>query len=61
MKDVKVQACRGLNVVLENTWVCFIGPNITGFMGVSKINTGNFDVEVRRVAVTYLINQYFAI
>ena len=64
MKDVKVQACRGLNVVLENTWVCFIGPNITGFMGLlltSVKNTGNFDVEVRRVAVTYLIKQYFAI
>ncbi len=55
MKDVKVQACRGLNVVLENTWVCFIVPNITGFMGLlqtSVINTGSFDVEVRRVAVT---------
>ncbi len=31
---MKVWACRGLNVVLENTWACFIGPNINGFMGL---------------------------
>ena len=57
MKDMKVQACRGLNVVLENTLVCFIGPNINGVMGLlltSVKKTGNFDVEVRHVAVTYL-------
>ena len=43
--------------MLENTWACFIGPNINGFMGVvltSVKKTGNFDVEVRHVAVTYL-------
>ena len=57
MKDVKVQACRGLKVVLENTLVCFVGPNINGVMGLvltSVKKTGNFDVEVRHVAVTYL-------
>ena len=50
--------------MLENTWACFIGPNINGFMGVlltSVKKNGNFDVEVRRVVVTYLIKQYFAI
>ncbi len=54
---MKVQACRGLKVVLENTLVCFIGPNINGVMGLlltSVKKTGNFDVEVRHVAVTYL-------
>ena len=57
MKDVKVQACRGLKVVLENTLVCFIGPNINGFMGLllTSVKNGNFDVEVRHVPVTYQI------
>ena len=47
--------------MLENTWACFIGPNINGFMGLLltsvKKNTGNFDVEVRHVAVTYQIEE----
>ena len=44
--------------MLDNTWACFIGPNINGFMGVvltSVKKTGNFDVEVRHEAVTYQI------
>ena len=54
---MKIQACTWLKVVLENTLVCFIGPNINGVMGLlltSVKKTGNFDVEVRHVAVTYL-------
>ncbi len=44
--------------MLENTWACFIGPNVNGFMGVlltSVKKTVNFDVEVRHVPVTYQI------
>ncbi len=45
--------------MLENTWACFIGPNINGFMGLLltsvKQNTGNFDDVVRHEAVTYQI------
>ncbi len=58
MKDVKVWACRGLSVVLENVWACFLGPNINGFMSLrltSEKKTTKFDVEVGHVAVTYQI------
>ena len=44
--------------MLENTWACFIGPNINGFMGVllrPVKKPGKFDVELRHVPVTYQI------
>ena len=61
---MKVWACRGLNVVLENAWACFLGPNINGFMSLrltSEKKTTKFDVEVRHAAVTYQIQQYHVI
>ena len=43
---MKVQACRGLKVVLENTLVCFIGPNINGVMGLLLTSVKNKSKKV---------------
>ncbi len=42
--------------MLENTWACYIGAKINGFMGLlltSVKQTAKFDVELRHAAFTY--------